>query len=228
MDPLLRERDKGIFVATVHSPPSSPLSPPSSPSSSSSPNHDNLTEGEGELLNFSSRFREEEPFYWGPPGGESLAGVGERVEGMVGRLFKEEEKKKVVVVCHGNVMRMFRMRLEGLTQAMYLDWEKKRKGKGKGKGKKGKKGVLLGIDNGHIFHYSRRDPVSGEITPTLQFVRFCSPWKEEEGEGEVEGGEWRKIEWPLFGNDVLIRHTESVVQMSERKGKGGGGEEGER
>ena len=223
IDPLLRERSKGIFTGTVHSrqeTTSPSTTSATTPTSDPHPDIDGLTEGEDEFLCFSNRFRKEEPFYWGPPAGEALINVGDRVETYLSNLFREEEGKRVVIVCHGNLMRVFRMRLEGLTQAQYLDWERRKRMK------EGGEGVLLGIDNGHVMHYTRRDPESDDITSTLQFARFHSPWQKR-GEGGEEGGEggdglWRKVEWPLFGNEELIRHANSITQMSERREEGEG------
>mmetsp|Transcript_2000 Transcript_2000/g.3106 ORF Transcript_2000/g.3106 Transcript_2000/m.3106 type:complete len:346 (-) Transcript_2000:27-1064(-) len=207
VDPLLRERNKGLFVGTVHNKDSS--APPSHP------NHDQLSPVEDEVLSFSNRFRKEQPFWWGPPAGESLVSVGDRVDSYLRSLFQEEEGKRVVIVCHGNLMRLFRMRLEGLTQAQYLDWNRRTREKDGGEG------VLLSIDNGHVFHYSRRNPDTKEITPTMQYCRFHSPWKD----GEKGDGVWKQIGWPLFNNDQLIRHTNSILQMSERREEEGDGDD---
>lgn len=48
--------------------------------------------------------RDLDPFYFSPPGGESLAAVAQRADRLVSSLHRECNGKKAIVVCHGEVM----------------------------------------------------------------------------------------------------------------------------
>lgn len=54
-------------------------------------------------------------FFARPPGAESLADVAQRVYMFLGMLFRDRADQRVVVVCHGGTMRMFRFWLERWT-----------------------------------------------------------------------------------------------------------------
>ena len=47
-------------------------------------------------------------FFARPPGGESLADVAQRVYMFLGMLFRDRAHQRVLCVCHGGTMRMFR------------------------------------------------------------------------------------------------------------------------
>jgi broad specificity phosphatase PhoE len=54
-------------------------------------------------------------FFARPPGAESLADVAQRVYMFLGMLFRDRADQRVLVVCHGGTMRMFRFWLERWT-----------------------------------------------------------------------------------------------------------------
>jgi len=54
-------------------------------------------------------------FFARPPGAESLADVAQRVYMFLGMLFRDRANQRVLVVCHGGTMRMFRFWLERWT-----------------------------------------------------------------------------------------------------------------
>src|SRR5690606_26135830 len=95
--------------------------------------------------------REITPYYWRPPNGEALVEVVARLRPILSALHRECQGKRVVIVCHGEVMEAFRMELERLSEHGYLEWEEQKKVDPTQK-----------IGNCQILHYSRRDPRSPE------------------------------------------------------------------
>ena len=64
-------------------------------------------------------------FFARPPGGESLADVAQRVYMFLGMLFRDRAHQRVLCVCHGGTMRMFRFWLERWTYEEVADrWDK--------------------------------------------------------------------------------------------------------
>ena len=65
--------------------------------------------------------RKRDPFYVAPPGGESMANTCIRVDEVLNAIKSTCTGLKALVVCHGNIMMGFRVRLEGWTQSMYRE-----------------------------------------------------------------------------------------------------------
>jgi NAD+ kinase len=59
--------------------------------------------------------------FWAPPGGESLAHVVHRVDSVLLFLNRRFAGRRVVLICHGEVMWAFRMRFERLSQLRYRE-----------------------------------------------------------------------------------------------------------
>jgi NAD+ kinase len=66
----------------------------------------------GELL----RSKRQNSLVWKSPGGESMANVCLRVDRMLALWNRECANKKVIAVCHGEVLWAFRIRCEHMTQ----------------------------------------------------------------------------------------------------------------
>ena len=62
--------------------------------------------------------RDRDRFFWSPPGGESLANVAQRVDRFLTMLHRECPDEKAIVVCHGEVMWAFRLRLERMSHSL--------------------------------------------------------------------------------------------------------------
>lgn len=73
-----------------------------------------------------------------------------RLSKIISRLHRECHDKRVIIVCHGEVMWAFRVILERLTQHQYRELDKSTNVKDK-------------IHNCQIIHYSRRDPKTGKL-----------------------------------------------------------------
>ena len=66
------------------------------------------------------RFQATDSFYWAPPGGESIANALLRIDRFLDSLQRNSSGLRVLVVCHGNMMKGFRVRLERMTQVCFF------------------------------------------------------------------------------------------------------------
>ncbi|MCX6795188.1 MAG: histidine phosphatase family protein [Candidatus Falkowbacteria bacterium] len=94
----------------------------------------NLRERDGGLFNTVSPSRRDkyykdqqnffnsQPFFFHPPQGESIAAVCQRVKIILDTLARECDGKNVAIVCHGHVMRSFRIVLERMSLAQINDY----------------------------------------------------------------------------------------------------------
>jgi NAD+ kinase len=65
--------------------------------------------------------RNVEPFFWRPPNGETYADLCMRVDRVLNTLRRECSDKRVIIVCHGEVMRAFQIRLERMSQTRFRE-----------------------------------------------------------------------------------------------------------
>ena len=135
---------------------------------------DLLSSAERELAEESARERVDAPFFWRPLNGENMAEVCQRVRDFIETLHRETSGGRVIVVCHGELMEAFRVTLEHLSPDEYAAWVSSANS-------------LERIRNGHVFHFTRRDPISGTVSPYLSHWRsvyttdlsLCDPsWRE--------------------------------------------------
>jgi len=138
-------------------------------------------------------------FYWTPPGGESVATACLRVEKFLTTLRSSCSGFRVLVVCHGNIMVGFRVRLERMSQVLYEDWQK-------GKSPKQK------FHNCQILHYSRRNPETGRVGTSINWVRSICPW-----DTNLSSNEWRSINRPVFNNSDLYDMVSRVKPIVTHK-----------
>jgi len=109
------------------------------------------------------RMREIDPFFWTPPGGESVANVAYgRLGWLLDTLHRECSEAKVIAVVHGEVMWALRTRLERFTHQRYLELDRSKDPNDQ-------------IWNCQILHYTRRNPKTGEIGPYLGWFRMTRP-----------------------------------------------------
>lgn len=141
------------------------------------------------------RRRDLDRFYYAPPGGESLAAVAQRADRLLGVLHRECAGKKVIVVCHGEVMWAMRTRLERMPVDTFHELQESGQ-------------MVDQIHNGHILHYTRRDPVSGVMAPFFTHMRSVCPWNE-----KLSPKGWTKIERPVYDNEMLLAIAERVPRM---------------
>ena len=139
--------------------------------------------------------RREDPCYWRPPEGESLAEVCLRVERVLNQIGRDCAGGSCLLSTHEDVMWAARFILEGMTQEQWRE-------------------LLLSDDpcdkihNGQVLHYSRRDPQTGAISDRLAWVRSVCPWAPERARAR-----WEPIQPPSFTNDELLAAVGRVERL---------------
>lgn len=64
------------------------------------------------------------------------------------------------------------------------------------------------IHNGHILHYTRVDPHTGEVHPFFLWMRSVCPW-----DTKLSPKGWLKIDRPVYDNELLLAAAERVPRM---------------
>lgn len=152
--------------------------------------HDRMIKMQDEL-----KRRDLDRFYYAPPGGESLAAVAQRADRLLCVLHRECADKKAIVVCHGEVMWAMRTRIERMSQDTFRELQESGQ-------------MVDQIHNGHILHYTRRNPQTGEMAPYFTHLRSVCPWNE-----KLSPKGWMKIERPVYDNKMLLAVAERVPRM---------------
>ena len=130
------------------------------------------------------QMREIEPFFWRPPNGESFMTLCLRIDRLLDTLHRECADKRVIMVCHGEVMRAFQVRLERLSQARFRELVLSDRAEDR-------------IHNCEIMYYTRREPHGQRrLLPYLGWVRKIRP-------AEEWSSSWHEIERRRYSNDDL-------------------------
>lgn len=138
--------------------------------------------------------RKRNPLFSIPPNGESMVTVCLRIDRVLNTLHRECGDKRVIIVCHGEVIDAFRIRLERLTEEKYKALANSEDQRDR-------------VYNGQIFHYSRRDPETGKLAPHANWVRtirLLDP---------SFPSEWRRIERPKYSNEDLFAIVRQMPRM---------------
>jgi NAD+ kinase len=133
--------------------------------------------------------------FWMPPGGESIAQVCLRVDRVLQTLHRECTLKRVIIVCHGELMWAFRIRLERLSQESFLRMSRSTDPRDK-------------IHNGQVLHYSRHDPDTLELHQHVVSMRSVCP-----NNLALSRNEWQPVIRPTFTNEELLVEVEQVKQQ---------------
>lgn len=139
-------------------------------------------------LKFAEHLRrlELDAFYVRPPNGESYADLCLRIDRILETFHRECDGKRIVVVCHGEVMWTFRLRLERMSVGRFRELDASRN-------------PFDHINNCQILHYTRRDPFGGEtISPYPGFMRSVCPW-----DMSLSSNIWTPIERKGCSNEDL-------------------------
>ena len=139
--------------------------------------------------------RDRDGLYWAPPGGENMANLCLRVDRVIQTLHRECAGKKIVVVCHGEVMWAFRLRLERMTQAKYWELDISKNPRNR-------------IHNCQVLHYTRRDPQFGNLVDHLNWFRSVCPW-----DMNLSLNNWVQIERKKFSNQDLLNEIKKIPRL---------------
>lgn len=96
-----------------------------------------------ELFQQESLDKRVSPYYWRPPGGESLVDVCARVRLWINTLHRECDGKDVIAVCHGEVIEALKIELERMVEHDYVEMRKLNDPENK-------------IGNGQLVYYTRQ------------------------------------------------------------------------
>ncbi|MEI7741379.1 MAG: phosphoglycerate mutase family protein [bacterium] len=140
------------------------------------------------------RSKKRSQLFFSYPGGESMATVCLRIDRVLHTLHRECSGKRALIVCHGESMWAFRLRLERMTQEEFVRLDES-------------ENKTDSIWNGQILHYSRRNPTSGEIEPHLNWLRMIR------ADDPTFSRDWRRIERHKFGNDELMQLVSETPQI---------------
>jgi NAD+ kinase len=139
--------------------------------------------------------RRQDPCYWRPPEGESLADVYVRIRLVLAKMGECSPDGTCILVTHEDVMWAARLLLEGVSQEQW-------------------RALLLSEDpcdklhNGQVLHYSRRDPDTGRCSDSFQWVRSVCPW-----DPTRSPNAWQHIRPSRFSNKELLATVEGIERL---------------
>jgi NAD+ kinase len=139
--------------------------------------------------------RETDTFFWTPPGGESMANLCLRIDRVLDTLHRECFDKRVLIVCHGEVMWGFRVRLERMPQELYRELDVARD-------------PHLKLHNAQVLHYTRRDPVSDHVTDHLNWRRSVCPW-----DLSLSSNDWQAVRRRRYSSEDLRTLAEKSPRL---------------
>jgi NAD+ kinase len=139
---------------------------------------------------------DDEPFFWRPPGGESFLELCMRVDRVLDTLHRECADKRVLIVCHGEVMRAFQMRIERMSQERFRELVLSKESRDV-------------IYNCQIVQYTRASPFTGgHQAPFANWVRWFRPT-----DTPVSYSDWMDITRQRYSNEDLLAVAERVPRL---------------
>lgn len=142
------------------------------------------------------RRRHAEPFFVAPVNGESFNDLCLRVDRVLDTLHRECSDKRVLIVCHGEVMWAFRVRIERMSQVRFRELHLSKDPQDR-------------IHNCEVIHYSRRDPHRKTLEKYVGWMRRARP---------IDLGiwtDWSKIVRPSYSTkdlSAIVERTEQLVK----------------
>lgn len=140
--------------------------------------------------------RDAQSFFWTPPNGESMATIcATRVDRVLDTLHRECSGMSVLMVLHGELMWGFRVRLERMSQRRYGELDLS-------------DDPCDRIHNCQILHYTRRDPETGQIAGTCNWMRSVCPTDPSQSRNT-----WERIERRPYSNEDLLAEVERTPRI---------------
>ncbi len=140
--------------------------------------------------------REVEPYFWSPPDGENFNVLLTRVRDFVDTLDRSNYEN-VVIVCHGEVIKSFRIVLHGLTPMEYAKMEFSKEQRDR-------------VHNCQIDHYSRRNPVTYQLGKRVSWRTVMRPYESEDSIG-TPLIPWERIDKKKVSNEELQQIAEQLA-----------------
>lgn len=161
-----------------------------------------------ELYPHNAALKDKDPLYWAPPAGESIANVSEnRVSRFFDTLHRENGDDDVIAVTHGEFIWASRLTLERWSDEEFMTRDSDPEER---------------IHNCMTVHYTRVDPVSGKIAPSLRWVRKAWPVLGENDLGEnildpaaghMHVTPWEHFERPYYSNVQLAVKAQNMAHF---------------
>lgn len=143
------------------------------------------------------RMRMIEPFFWRPPNGESFADLCLRLDRVLSTLHRECSDMKVIMVCHGEVIRALRVLIERMPQQRFKETYLSKES-------------VDGIHNCEVLHYSRRNPETGKVEDYIHWLRRVRP-----NADPVWDTGWQPIERQKYSNEELLKIVSETPSLLE-------------
>lgn len=147
----------------------------------------------------SKRIRNLHEWYWKPRGGESLAtGLRGRVESLMTSFYRREGVENIVLVGHGEVIRVFQFVLERLTPEAFLEMEEDRSKK---------------VQNTMIVQYSCINPLDPDDNyrhTHYKWRRAICPW---DRSLDWDNGEWVSVDIEKSSDRDLLATVEQYPRL---------------
>lgn len=141
------------------------------------------------------KFEHLQPFYYRPPQGESVADVCQRIKLVLDTLARECDGQNVIIVCHGHIMRSFKIVLERMTVEKANDFLSTQEDYGR-------------VPNCSILHYTRDNPyVPQDISTRFDWVRMIRP-----AGGGKELDDFSEIIRKKSSNEELLLRAENLIK----------------
>lgn len=139
--------------------------------------------------------RESSSLLWTPSNGQSLVDKARDIDRVLDTMHRECSKMRVIMVCHGESMWTFRLRLERMTMQRFEELDRS-------------DNPSDHIHNCQIIHYTRRHPETGEIVPHLNWLRSICPWNLEKSRNT-----WEPIIRTKWTNEDLLAVAAKVPRL---------------
>lgn len=150
---------------------------------------DRMSEDERQLkFKKELEMRQVEPYFWSPPGGENFNVLLTRVRDFIDTLDRSNYEN-VVIVCHGEVIKCFRIVLQGMTPMEYARMEFSTNQRDR-------------VHNCQIDHYSRRHPDTYALGKRVSWRTVMRPYESQDQFGNPLIP-WEPIEKKKVSNNDL-------------------------
>ncbi len=130
-----------------------------------------------------------------PGGGESIATMRQRSWRIFTRLRRKVPEGKAILVCHGDFIRACRMDIERIDMRRFIEIYNFNDPFYM----KNSDDSFYRIMNGHVIHYTRVNPTTGDVTPYYAWMRSFCP-----SAPDATSDKWRPIVRKRFTNGELL------------------------